>query len=322
MLDVIDFFEKCAQSSAGGIAGVIQQYAGINAPDGWLLCDGSEVLIEDYPKLFTVIGNTYGTPSAATKFVLPDLRGRVPVGVGDGTATGHTNHTLGQKAGNENAITPYHRHSVSAVSISSSGTHSHELTGYGATLGSGSTGWRFGSGGSKSASGIISGDGGHTHSVPAHNTNYEGTSGNATGANMQPYIALNYIISTGEGSRGGGGTKSVWETLATTSVSFTKSSGDSDLTVNSVFANSSWLIINLLVRTTAAVSTATNVWVGTLTTPFTILEAIKDTAFSSGSVTIFALSSDGTCNVRNSGASSLSSGANNTFTLRIPIIGF
>lgn len=51
-------------------------YWGDEVPDGWLECDGSEVLRADYPALFAVIGTAFGAPSSDTKFKLPDLRDR------------------------------------------------------------------------------------------------------------------------------------------------------------------------------------------------------------------------------------------------------
>ena len=156
---------------AQGMAGVIQMYAGTTAPAGWLICDGSEYLINDYPELYAVIRDTYGTyvaPSDSYHFRVPDFRGRVPVGVGNGTATGHTNHTIGQQAGNENAIIPYHRH------------------------GRGGN-WYKGDGTSGSAYKPTSGS---TYSDAY--TEYAGTSGNTTGANMMPYLGINYIIATGK----------------------------------------------------------------------------------------------------------------------------
>lgn len=60
-------------------AGAIQHFAMQTAPSGWLICDGSNVLQTDYPKLYAAIGNIYGTPSgdnAANEFLLPDFRGR------------------------------------------------------------------------------------------------------------------------------------------------------------------------------------------------------------------------------------------------------
>ena len=64
--------------------GMITPYAGAVAPKGWLLCDGSEVLIADYPDLFRVIGFTYGGTAGLgglDTFRLPDLRSRFPLGL-------------------------------------------------------------------------------------------------------------------------------------------------------------------------------------------------------------------------------------------------
>ena len=64
--------------------GTIQPHAGGTAPDGFLVCDGSIVNIADYPKLFAVIGTSwgYGNNDGLT-FHLPDLRGRFLRGVDD-----------------------------------------------------------------------------------------------------------------------------------------------------------------------------------------------------------------------------------------------
>jgi len=66
--------------------GTIQPHAGGTAPDGFLVCDGTIVDIADYPKLFAVIGTSwgYGNNDGLT-FHLPDLRGRFLRGV-DGAA--------------------------------------------------------------------------------------------------------------------------------------------------------------------------------------------------------------------------------------------
>ncbi len=63
--------------------GAILPFAGSIPPQGYLLCDGCEVTIGDYPGLFSVIGYTYKTPSlliGKATFALPDLRGRFPLG--------------------------------------------------------------------------------------------------------------------------------------------------------------------------------------------------------------------------------------------------
>ena len=55
-----------------------------NMPAGYLLCDGAEVAITDYPELFGAIGYTYGAQVSLTgvgTFKLPDYRGRTLLGL-------------------------------------------------------------------------------------------------------------------------------------------------------------------------------------------------------------------------------------------------
>lgn len=69
--------------------GEIRVFAGHKLPAGWLFCDGSQLPISDYDALFNLIGTTYGGDGQST-FQLPDLRGRVPVHVGNGVLIGET----------------------------------------------------------------------------------------------------------------------------------------------------------------------------------------------------------------------------------------
>ena len=64
--------------------GVVKLFTGNYAPAGWHFCDGSLLPIQQYAALFSIIGTTYGG-DGRTNFALPDLRGRVPVGSGNGT---------------------------------------------------------------------------------------------------------------------------------------------------------------------------------------------------------------------------------------------
>ncbi|MCD8378250.1 MAG: phage tail protein [Candidatus Gastranaerophilales bacterium] len=61
--------------------GMILPYTSSTVPDGFLLCDGSEVAVDDYEDLYDVIGTTYGS-SDSTTFCLPDLRNRTLWGAG------------------------------------------------------------------------------------------------------------------------------------------------------------------------------------------------------------------------------------------------
>lgn len=53
------------------------------APQDWAYCDGSLLPIAQYSALFSLIGTTFGG-NGTTNFALPDLRGRTPVGAGQG----------------------------------------------------------------------------------------------------------------------------------------------------------------------------------------------------------------------------------------------
>ena len=70
-----------------------------NNHDGWLLEDGSEISRTDYPLLFSLIGTSQGAGDGSTTFNLPDSRGRVTGGAGQGV--GLTNRVIGEKFGEE-----------------------------------------------------------------------------------------------------------------------------------------------------------------------------------------------------------------------------
>lgn len=60
--------------------GVILDFGGGSAPNGWLLCYGQLVLRGDYPDLFAVIGESFGVGDGINTFGIPDLRGRATFG--------------------------------------------------------------------------------------------------------------------------------------------------------------------------------------------------------------------------------------------------
>lgn len=57
------------------------------APDGWALCNGQLLPINQNQALFSLLGTTYGGDGRTT-FALPDLRGRVPAHVGPDISAG------------------------------------------------------------------------------------------------------------------------------------------------------------------------------------------------------------------------------------------
>lgn len=92
--------------------GEIRMFGGNYAPEGWVMCNGSLLAITEYPALFSLLGTTWGGDGRLT-FGVPDLRGRVPVGAGQGP--NRTNRVVGQMGGAENvtlqdANLPAHNH--------------------------------------------------------------------------------------------------------------------------------------------------------------------------------------------------------------------
>lgn len=98
--------------------GEIRLFAGNYAPEGgWMLCQGQALKVSDYQPLFSLLGTTYGGDGVTT-FMLPDLRGRIPVGQGQGAGLG--NYVLGQKGGTETvtltpAQLPAHNHTFNTL---------------------------------------------------------------------------------------------------------------------------------------------------------------------------------------------------------------
>jgi microcystin-dependent protein len=72
--------------------GEIRMFGGNFAPAGWMFCDGQLLPISEYETLFNLIGTTYGGDGQST-FALPDLRGRVPIHMGNGFTLAETGGT-------------------------------------------------------------------------------------------------------------------------------------------------------------------------------------------------------------------------------------
>ena len=84
-------------------------------PRGSALAAGQMLAISSNSALFSLFGTTYGGDGRTT-FALPDLRGRVPVSVGEGPRT--SNYRLGQRGGRESVT----------LTIGQLPSHSHRAT--------------------------------------------------------------------------------------------------------------------------------------------------------------------------------------------------
>jgi microcystin-dependent protein len=69
--------------------GEIRIFAGNFPPAGWMFCEGQLLPISEYETLFNLIGTTYGGDGQST-FALPDMRGRIPIHMGNGFTLAQT----------------------------------------------------------------------------------------------------------------------------------------------------------------------------------------------------------------------------------------
>lgn len=100
-----------------GYIGEVRLFSGNFAPRGWAFCDGTSYSIANYTAAYSILGNIYGGDGIVT-FDVPDLRGRIAVGTGQGI--GLSNVLLGQKGGSETATMttaqmPAHTHAAMAT---------------------------------------------------------------------------------------------------------------------------------------------------------------------------------------------------------------
>jgi microcystin-dependent protein len=98
------------------LIGEIKLFPHHSIPSGWLKCDGSELPVNGYKELYSVIGNTYGG-TVGISFVLPNIAGRAIIGAGQ--QPGLSNYLVGDTTGTaEETIDlntlPSHNHNVVA----------------------------------------------------------------------------------------------------------------------------------------------------------------------------------------------------------------
>jgi microcystin-dependent protein len=139
------------------------------APKGWAQCNGQILPINQNQALFAILGTTYGGNGIST-FALPDLRGRVPVHVGN-------NIVLGQHGGEESHT----------LTIPEMAAHTHQASGTTSiadkTTPVGNT-WAtsndlpFGTGSDATMAAV----------------SLANTGGSQPHNNLQPYAAVNFII--------------------------------------------------------------------------------------------------------------------------------
>lgn len=151
---------QCAPPSVP--TGAMMPFGASTIPSGWLLCDGSAVSRATYAALFAVIGTTFGVGNGSSTFNLPGLPGRTPIGAGQGQDL--TNRALAAVGGEETHV----------LTVNEMPAHNHQ----------------------NSNQGVIDGT---THNAiqsgNAYGTTYpQSNGGGLAHNNMQPWLAVNYII--------------------------------------------------------------------------------------------------------------------------------
>lgn len=179
-------------------SGSVTAFAGSVAPTGYLLCDGSSISSTNYLALHAVISNTYGgsayTGAGGLNFNVPDLRGRFPIGSGQGT--GLTNRVRGTTYGTEtHTLASGNIPQMTTGNMSTNASHTHSgfsspLLKYVASGGnradlSGGSVWI---GTDSSPVTVNSQSTEHTHTV--------GTASPTAVNHVPPSLGLNYIIKT------------------------------------------------------------------------------------------------------------------------------
>lgn len=155
----------------------IRIFAGNFAPRSWAFCNGQLLPVSQNTALFSLIGTTYGGDGRTTT-ALPNLKGRAPMHPGRGP--GLTSRRLGQRGGSEMS-------SLSEAQMPSH-THTAEASNDGAGFNDPSNARVLGRGPTRFSAYY------NATGTATAMRNLANTGGSQPHNNMQPFIAMNFII--------------------------------------------------------------------------------------------------------------------------------
>ena len=166
---------------ADNFVGEVRIFTGNFPPSGWAFCDGALLPISQNTALFSLLGTNYGGDGKST-FGLPNLQGRFPLHAGASAGPGLTQRLTGEVGGAETvALTkdqiPAHTHAVNAAPAATGGTPD----------------------GTTSLAPNSAHNAMYHHATPSQHGHMDASTVLAAGGgnphnNLQPYLALNFII--------------------------------------------------------------------------------------------------------------------------------
>lgn len=195
---------------------------------GWLLCNGQAVSRTNFSALYAALGGTtspWGQGDGSSTFNVPDLRGRAPIGAGQGAYSGASNRALGASGDLESTLLTWDQSGTNGngATGSENATHTHGGTTAGATArhthiggtgggfinalnaGGGMTGKIYGYGSNygsdySGATATDSPDHAHTFGTGGQSVNHQhalvARNADTAHTNMQPWTAVGYWIKT------------------------------------------------------------------------------------------------------------------------------
>jgi microcystin-dependent protein len=140
------------------------------APHGWALCNGQTLPINQNQAIFSLLGTTYGG-NGTTNFQLPNLQSRVAMHVGNG-------HVLGEVGGAETVQLTANEVGAHAHAVTQPASKDEETTNR-------PDGAYYTVGGAYGSS---------AGSPPMGGTLTSAVGGNQAHTNLQPYLALPFVI--------------------------------------------------------------------------------------------------------------------------------
>ena len=176
--------------------GMILLFGGNFSMVGFEFCWGQLLSISQNAAVFSLLGTTYGGNGTST-FALPDLRGRVAIGQGQGP--GLSNYVLGQSSGTETiGLTinnlPNHLHTISSLTVTISASNT-QATANTPVIGTSTIAAPY----DPYSGDFINGFNGSAPNIALNTLASASGNTNGTGSGvpvsiMQPYLALNYLI--------------------------------------------------------------------------------------------------------------------------------